>query len=899
MLKFCALWRWRFFSLKQALRFLSALKHFGYWFAVLLIWELSIHFTAYTGLTRFLPGLLLTACFAAVLTLLLELPGWVGKICSWILPPAICLVYGVQLIYYEVFGGLLSLAFVSAGGDAVTTFYTVILGAIWRRLPQVLLLILPIVGYHLLVHFRLLSRTPFRWSRLLALVLAGALTCGAAVFSLPIYGDGPAQAAALFRNSAATVDQWAEYFGILTSELLDLGRQGKAGTVALEADPVLDADQIDYENWNLLEAMDFTAMNDRTDQEAIQTLNSYFASLPGTEKNEFTGKFAGYNLIVICAEAFSNYVIDPVMTPTLYKMSTEGIVFQNFYNSFPNLTTNGEYSLCMGLMPDLSRMSFAVSVENHLPYALGNICSANGMTALAYHNNVATFYNRINTHSNMGYDFRAVDHGLDMAAGSPSSDLEMMEKSMPDYLDSQPFHAYYMTYSGHSDYDFQKNEMSAKNRAMVAHKKVSQEVKAYIACQLELEAAMTYLLEQLEAAGIADKTLVVLTGDHLPYGLPEEAYEELAGEEAVQEPFWQYKNSFICWTGSMEEPVVVEDYCCTMDILPTVLNLMGLPYDSRLLTGRDVLADTTHMALLKDGSFLTEEVVYDASTGKAVWTGETDPQLLSDLQQYAANQFTVSAAILDTDYYAFAFEGLDLTPPREERETFASYADIEGTWYQEPVELLTTYGALSGGSTGAFNGSWTASRADFVAMLARSMGLVGSSGDTDFDDVSREDWYYEAMAAAVDEGLIPHSTSIRPTEAITVTEAAMILGRARTGDWFREILENAVKKQQEEGYEGARGTLSRGAAAYVVAMFLDPEKIPELTFKPVEEQPVQEPVWQPQWTPEPEPEEPEEPEEPWIPPADPLAPADPLMPEEPAEEWPPEDPMAGTQGSAG
>lgn len=846
----------RFSDLKKS--FLS----FAYWLGTLLLWELSLHFTAFTGIVRFLPGLCFTVAYAAVLTLLTGLPKWVGRVCGWVLPPLVMLVYGVQLIYYEVFGSFLSLAFVSAGGDALTTFYMVVLSAMWRRLPQLLLLIMPVVGYHVLRRFDLLSKDGHPWRFLLGLFASAALFLGSTVMLLPAFGQGANAPAAMFRNPATTIDRWAEHFGFLTAEVLDLSRQGSTSAApvlhVVEPEILPDADDVER---NALPGLDFAALNEKTDDPALQNLNTYLSTVPATEKHDYTGIFEGYNLIVVCAEAFSNYVIDPELTPTLYRMSQEGIVFENFYNSFPNLTTNGEYSLCMGLMPDLSRMSFAVSMENYVPYALGNICTENGMTAMAYHNNVGTFYNRINTHSNMGYGFKAVDFGLDMAAGSPSSDLEMLEKTVDDYLTKEPFHAYYMTYSGHSDYDFETNEMCIKNQSLVEHLDSSEPVRAYIACQLELEAAMTYLIGRLEEAGIADRTVIVLTGDHLPYGLSEKAYAELAGERTA-DPFWQYRNSFICWTGGLEEPIVVEDYCCTMDILPTILNLMGFPYDSRLLTGRDVLADTTHMALLKDGSFLTADMVYDANSGLVTWTGEEDTALADSLIQYAANQFTVSAAILGTDYYDFVFSSLDLTVERVEHETYDSYADIAGTWYKDAVELLTTYGALSGGKTGAFNGEVAATRADFVAMVTRSLGLVGSADLVPFSDVDRGTWYYDTLAAAVEAGLIVTARNFRPREAITVKEAKIILNRAKKGPWVDVVVAEALENQVAAGYTGEPDTISRGAAAYIVSKLLDPAsvEIPEPEEEPVVEE---EPVYIPQPQPEPEP---------FQPPPDPLAP---------------------------
>ena len=54
-------------------------------------------------------------------------------------------------------------------------------------------------------------------------------------------------------------------------------------------------------------------------------------------------------------------------------------------------------------------------------------------------------------------------------------------------------------------------------------------IKGYIACNYELEKAMTYLVETLEKAGVADKTMIVLTTDHFPYGLTDEEFSELSG----------------------------------------------------------------------------------------------------------------------------------------------------------------------------------------------------------------------------------------------------------------------------------------------------------------------------------------------------------------------------------
>ena len=67
----------------------------------------------------------------------------------------------------------------------------------------------------------------------------------------------------------------------------------------------------------------------------------------------------------------------------------------------------------------------------------------------------------------MGYDYKGVGNGLDMTKTWPESDVEMMEKTIPEYINDSPFHIYYMTVSGHMEYNFSGNYMASKNKDYV------------------------------------------------------------------------------------------------------------------------------------------------------------------------------------------------------------------------------------------------------------------------------------------------------------------------------------------------------------------------------------------------------------------------------------------------
>lgn len=806
-------------------RFNEIGSYYVIWAAAFLLWEAAVQ-QAVVGSFRFWPAAGFCLAAAALGTAACGLPGRIGGKVGAVLFPLAYAFYGTQLVYADIFGSYLSLAYTAMGGEAVTAFWSIAAAAIGRCLPRLLVMALPMAAFYVLRRKKWLPIAGRPWREQVALAGTAVVVPAVLILTLPLMGTGAGTPAGVFDSASATIDRRAEQLGLMTAALLD-AKQTLLGSGGVRVSGGLDLTAGGRGPRNVLDGMDFDRLDEATEDQDLRSLNDYFASLQGTVKNSYTGLFADYNLIVICAEAFSPYLIDPELTPALYRMSNEGIVFRNFYNSFPNLTTNGEYGLCMGLMPDLSRMSFAVSKNNYLPFCLGSMFSQAGVEARAYHNNIGTFYDRVNTHTNMGYTFQAIDFGLDMEPGNPTSDLEMMEKTVDEYLEQEPFHAYYMTYSGHADYSFTDNDMSARNQELVADMEGSEELRAYYACQLELEKAMEYLLERLEEAGIADHTVVVLTGDHAPYGLPEEDYEALAGE-VVEEPFWQYRSSFICWTGGLEEPIVVDDYCCTQDILPTLLNLFGFSYDSRLLTGRDALAECTHAALLKDGSFLTDRMIYDAASGQITWQREEDEDYARELIQAMEDQFAVSAAILGTNYYEFAFRTLGLSAGQTEREHYASYADIEGTWYEDSVEYLTSLGALSGGGTGDFSGDAPASRAAVLAMITRGLGLEAGEESPPYTDLEEGLWYVETVSAAWSAGLLPtDEETFRPDDPITGEEAEELFAAAaryrdmEDGDTLAEqAVTEAMDRQAEEGSGLGEDILSRGAAAYAAADLL-------------------------------------------------------------------------------
>ena len=517
-------------------------------------------------------------------------------------------------------------------GNVVGNFFSTMLEIIFGRIVFILLSFLPLVLLIILRRRLLPGKT---------------LSVRCRVMALAVFAVCQAVGSALCYTGEDRADYTYNY---VTDYAVP--RFGLAATIRLEAQyaifglpdaPVIQVDEpvpdepVVYD-YNKME-LDFTATSDLVGGSTLENMRNYFSSKTASQQNEYTGMFKGKNLIQITAEAFSPYVISKELTPTLYKLTHEGFVFTNYYQpGWGQSTSGGEFAHMTGIIPTWvnGNLSFYASHQDYMPFALGNQFRALGYTTVAYHNNSYTYYNRHLTHPNLGYDYYGQGNGLTLTVpGWPYSDLEMMELTAPAYIEDyvntgKPFHAYYMSVSGHANWGW-GNAMSAKNReaAVAAYPNASQPVQGYIAANLELEYALTYLLEQLEAAGIADDTVICMTADHYPYALVTDEvdyYQELSGKQDSELDISRYKNTWLLWSGSMESSVTVNTPCSAIDILPTVSNLFGLEFDSRLMSGHDVFAQnynasqaSTCMPLVilptnRGYSWITAAGTYDAKT---------------------------------------------------------------------------------------------------------------------------------------------------------------------------------------------------------------------------------------------------------------------------------------------
>ena len=669
----------------------------GLYLPLLLVYlEVVLHLATGNAMTYFPIYLLFSLSAGSLLALLpILLPQRAGRILTVLLSFLLTLLFAAELIAKHTLQAYYPLSTLeTAAGNRLSDYAGVILPAIAAALPLLLLFFLPTLLLWPLFRWGLAQGQPPRRSA--ALFAAGAVAfhlLGLAVVHAPWPGDlTPAK---LYRSDTNFDDQ-VEQLGLVTMLRLDVKHMlfpAKAGldsdfdgldgldssgdgsggdTSAVEEQPVIDTSP------NVMD-VDLESLAANAPNEDVAWLANYFASGSPTKKNEYTGMFAGYNVIQLVIEGFSGYAIDPKLTPTLYKLSHEGFVFSNYYTALHyTSTSNGECQTLLGLYPKNGNpitMKRTGVLGTNAYFSLAQQLGRAGYQVLGYHGNY-DMYSRQASHSNLGYTWKQFGTGLELdttASGEiawPARDTQVIENSVDDYINSQdPFHVYYLTISGHMPYV--QNRIVQPYLDEVRALPYSQTTQDYMATVMEADRALELLLQKLEAAGKLDKTLIVATGDHIPYSNAG-VLEELSGLtfgssqdlEALNESaidFDVYKNTLILWSASMKEPVQVDKVCCQVDILPTVSNLLGLEYDSRMLSGRDILSDSEGLAIFTSRSWRSDRGFYDRYTqtftpaAGVTMTQEEQDQYVASMKKQVEYRLACTPMIVENDFYNLLF----------------------------------------------------------------------------------------------------------------------------------------------------------------------------------------------------------------------------------------------------
>lgn len=581
----------------------------------------------------------------------------VNKILTIVFSFLIVLITLAQIVYYNFYNSMFSFLSLTTGTGQVMQFYVMIASVIARIWYIFAIILIPYILF-LIFKNKLFDFKKNNLKFLISYLLIFILSFLGIVLVISKNNEGFYSLKRLIFKTHApmlTIDKT----GLFTMEMIDIERYifgfneeiySEQINVNNEEEKVPEV-KIEYNTTDI----DFDKLiNDETDDK-IKSMHVYFKNTAPSNKNEYTGMFKDKNLIFITAEAFDTIAIDEKLTPTLYKIANNSFIFKNYYQPlYPVSTSDGEYMNLNSLIPKEGVWSFKQTSKISMPYGIGNMFNKEGYVSYGFHNHNYNYYDRQKSHKNIGLKYYGCGNGLEKKMNCkhwPNSDKEMIDATTSYYIDKDKFMTYYMTVSGHLNYNFSGNNMAYRNKNKVKNLKYSTAIKAYLATQIELDKSIEKLLQVLEEKGKLNDTLIVIAPDHYPYGLTTKQMNEISTIDR-NDKFEKFHTTLIMYNSNIEK-TVVDKVISSLDILPTIYNLYGLTFDSRLLMGRDIFSNNEHIVILSDRSWITDKGKYNSVTKE--FTSTTNEEIEEDyidrINMIVNQRYGMSSLIIDNNYY--------------------------------------------------------------------------------------------------------------------------------------------------------------------------------------------------------------------------------------------------------
>lgn len=330
-------------------------------------------------------------------------------------------------------------------------------------------------------------------------------------------------------------------------------------------------------------------------EEDKQFLDGIYANEGKNAQNLYTGIFEGKNLIFLQLEGMDNWLLDEETTPNLYALMKESINFTNHYSMYTGggSTFNSEFAVNTGFITPISYIENVYSFHsNTFDYSMARMFKKLGYTINAFHMNSGEFYSRGLNYKSWGYDnyFGLVDidkykdnsHKLDRELILNSTFYNEMFRQEGKFVN------YIITYSPHTPFTTEKEVGQLLAKMYYGEDEIPELTEEECARLMagETDYMIGLLMEALKENGLYEDTVIVAFADHYLYTLEDKTVLE---EYKTTENNLINHTPFFIWSSDLEPE---EKNVVTMqtDILPTVLNLFGVEYNSNHYIGNDALA---------------------------------------------------------------------------------------------------------------------------------------------------------------------------------------------------------------------------------------------------------------------------------------------------------------------
>ncbi|MBR4016269.1 MAG: sulfatase-like hydrolase/transferase [Oscillospiraceae bacterium] len=390
-------------------------------------------------------------------------------------------------------------------------------------------------------------------------------------------------------------------------------------------------------------------------QQQSQEIDAYFAKRGEHQDNEMTGLFQGKNVVLVLMESMDDWMITTEDTPTIEKMMSEGIQFTNFYTPGYGSarTLNSEFCMNTGIyLPTTGRYLFDY-VTNGFNQSIASQMNQNGYSSLVFHYNDPAFYSRGVFEPAMGYEAYIAyqDYTTDKNALYSDELLFDLPQIRSQFFREGPTFNTIITRSAHLSYQYNEvlNAYALQKYPQYKGLYGSQEEDCARVKAKLVDDMFARLLQELEAEGQLENTVIIAMTDHYTYGYKNS--QELYAHSNVDDMLLLEKTPCFIWSADCPD-LKVDKTLNTADLLPTVLNLMGIdsPYP---YLGQDAFDPNYEgYALFPDGSWICNGVAYKKGRVIENETGrEISEEKVATMEERMQEFQKISNLLLTCNYY--------------------------------------------------------------------------------------------------------------------------------------------------------------------------------------------------------------------------------------------------------
>ena len=396
-----------------------------------------------------------------------------------------------------------------------------------------------------------------------------------------------------------------------------------------------------------------TQMEAETDT-TLKNIDQYLLNQSITPRNEKTGIYKDKHLILFLVEAFDMIAIDKDLTPTLFKLKTQGSYFNNFYSPQYNCATaESELMVLTGTYPVNSICTMNTYTKNATPQTIFNMFRKQNYETQSYHNWNDQFYARSVYQPLLGsQNYQDETTTIPRLIKGWQSDLTMMEKVVADLNQKEGQQmTFVITSTTHFPYD-KDSYLGNKYLQEVSrvYPNAPMHIKRYLSKAIELDKSIEYLLNNYKDI---DNTVLALFSDHRPLNMPLEYLKSYS--EVDRSQFVGYeKTPFIVYTPNQNHETISTP-SSTIDIAPTLGNLFDLEYDPRLFFGKDIYSSDENVVIFQGGSWIDSKGYFNVNTATFIPFNKEDThtvEVIQTMNQKVKAKRNISSQIYQNGYYS-------------------------------------------------------------------------------------------------------------------------------------------------------------------------------------------------------------------------------------------------------